>query len=123
MAYLNDQWYPDSMMLNTNYQQPFQKKKVEQVNGRNGCAAYQMTPGSSVLLLDTSGKYVWCKTTDDAGFPTMKAYPLGDPIDDIPEPVSAEEQIYVTTKEFDSLKSDVKEMKDQMTELIKELKG
>lgn len=50
------------------------KNEVVRVNGRNGAEAYQMSPNSSALLLDTSAPIVWLKTTDGAGYPSLQAY-------------------------------------------------
>lgn len=53
-----------------------QKQTITRVNGRAGAEMYQMAPDSSVLLLDESAPVIWVKTTDGAGFPTIKAFGL-----------------------------------------------
>lgn len=53
-----------------------QKYDVIKVNGKNGAEAFQMQPNSQVLLLDETQPLVWLKTTDGAGYPTLKAYTI-----------------------------------------------
>ena len=56
--------------------QSFQKYEVVRVNGKNGAEAFQMSPNSSVLLLDETAPIVWLKTTDGAGYPTLTPYSI-----------------------------------------------
>lgn len=51
-----------------------QRYEVIRVNGRGGAEAFQMSPNSDVLLLDTTAPVVWLKTTDGAGYPTCTPY-------------------------------------------------
>lgn len=53
-----------------------QKHEVVKVNGRGGAEAYQLTPNSSILLLDETAPIIWLKTTDGAGFPTLTPYTI-----------------------------------------------
>ena len=53
-----------------------QSQEVVKVSGINGVNAYQMTPNSSVLLLDTTAPIVWLVQTDGAGYKTSTAYDI-----------------------------------------------
>ena len=49
-----------------------QSQEVVKVSGINGVNAYQMTPNSSVLLLDTTAPIVWLVQTDGAGYAELE---------------------------------------------------
>ena len=72
-------YYPN---YNNQFQQPsynqnmMGKQEVVRVNGKNGAEAFQMLPNSSILLLDETAPIVWLKTTDGAGYPTIKPYDI-----------------------------------------------
>ena len=55
---------------------PLQKQEVIRVNGKNGAAALNLPPNSSVLLLDENEPVVWLKVTDGAGYPSLTAYSI-----------------------------------------------
>lgn len=49
---------------------------IVRVSGRNGAEAFPMGANSGVLLLDETAPVVWMKTTDGAGYPTLKPYSI-----------------------------------------------
>lgn len=51
-------------------------QKITEVNGVNGASAYPLAPNSSVLLLDNNLPMLYVKTTDGAGYPTIKAFDI-----------------------------------------------
>lgn len=53
-----------------------QQTKVVEVTGRGGAEAYQLSPNSSILLLDNTAPIVWLVKTDGAGFKTLVAYDI-----------------------------------------------
>lgn len=63
----------------------------------DGAKAYQMPPNSVVPLFDADNDIVYVKSTDGAGFPTIRAFAF-QPVEDKPEPVRQ----YVTRDEFDA---------------------
>lgn len=69
------------------------------VTGMDGARAYQMPPNSAVALFDGSQDVFYVKTTDGAGFPTIRAYAFA-PVQDQSQPQAD----YVTRAEFDELK-------------------
>lgn len=70
------------------------------VTGMEGARAYQMPPNSAVALFDGGQDIFYVKTTDGAGFPTIRAYAF-TPIQD---QASAPAGDYVTRAEFNALK-------------------
>ena len=70
------------------------------VTGMEGARAYQMPPNSAVALFDGGQDVFYVKTTDGAGFPTIRAYSF-QPMDQA-QAMGANE--YVTRAEFEQLK-------------------
>ena len=66
------------------------------VTGMEGARAYQMLPNSAVALFDGGQDVFYVKTTDGAGFPTIRAYSFQA------QAMGASD--YVTRAEFDQLK-------------------
>ena len=58
-----------------NFQGPYNKMEIPRVSGRDGANSFQLAPNSSVLMIDlTQEDVIWCKSTDSAGFATLKPY-------------------------------------------------
>lgn len=70
------------------------------VTGMDGARAYQMPPNSAVALFDGGQDVFYVKTTDGAGFPTIRAYSF-QPMEQV-QAMGANE--YVTRAEFEQLK-------------------
>lgn len=99
-----DQSAPYMQRLNQ-MQQPMQAMQpprdgLIRVTGMDGAKAYQLPPNSAVALFDGGQDVFYVKTTDGAGFPTIKAYAFTPMQETVPQ--SAPE--YVTRQEFDKLK-------------------
>ena len=74
------------------YQQPV--NNLTRVTGIEGARLYQMPPNSTVALFDGAEDVFYVKSTDGAGFPTIRAFRF----EEIPQqPVR---QDYVTHEEF-----------------------
>lgn len=71
---------------------------LTRVTGIDGAKAYQMPPNSVTALFDGGEDIFYIKSTDGAGFPTIKAFAFS-PID--AKPASAD---FVTRHEFEELK-------------------
>lgn len=69
-----------------------QQQEVVKVNGKNGVDAFQLSPNSSALLLDTTASIVWLVQTDGAGYKTSTPY-------DITPHIPEEEVQYKTLEE------------------------
>ena len=70
------------------------------VTGLDGAKAYQMPPNSAVALFDAGQDVFYVKTTDGAGFPTIRAFAFSP----VHEQVAAAPADYVTRAEFNELK-------------------
>ena len=85
--------------MQTQPQQP-PRDGLIRVTGMDGARAYQMPPNSAVALFDGGMDVFYVKTTDGAGFPTIRAYSF-QPMEQA-QAMGASE--YVTRAEFDQLK-------------------
>ena len=110
--------YTNSGFYQTPYTQPMQNPYMERlsqmqtqpqqpprdglirVTGMDGGRAYQMPPNSAVALFDGGQDVFYVKTTDGAGFPTIRAYSF-QPMEQA-QAMGASE--YVTRAEFEQLK-------------------
>ena len=92
--------YMDRMaqMQQTQPQQP--RDGLIRVTGMDGARAYQMPPNSAVALFDGGQDVFYVKTTDGAGFPTIRAYSF-QPMEQA-QAMGASD--YVTRAEFEQLK-------------------
>ena len=86
-----------------NPQMPLQPsgQSLIKVSGIDGAKAFQMAPNSSVALFHESEDILYVKTTDGAGFPTIRTFKF-EPLED--DPKSAQ---YVTVDEFNRFKEEV----------------
>ena len=87
-----------AQMQQTQPQQP--RDGLIRVTGMDGARAYQMPPNSAVALFDGGQDVFYVKTTDGAGFPTIRAYSF-QPMEQA-QAMGASE--YVTRAEFEQLK-------------------
>ena len=53
-----------------------QNTKVVEVTGRAGAEAYQLSPDSSILVLDNTAPIVWLIKTDGAGYKSLIPYDI-----------------------------------------------
>lgn len=81
-------------------QPPQPRDGLIRVTGMDGARAYQMPPNSAVALFDGGQDVFYVKTTDGAGFPTIRAYSF-QPMEQA-QAMGANE--YVTRAEFEQLK-------------------
>lgn len=84
-----------------------QGMQLIRVTGMDGAKAYQMPPNSVVPLFDADNDIMYVKSTDGAGFPTIRAFAF-QPVEDKPEPVPQ----YVTRDEFDAAMKHLREAID-----------
>lgn len=96
------QGYDPSMpyMQRLNQMQQPPRDGLIRVTGMDGAKAYQLPPNSAVALFDGGQDVFYVKTTDGAGFPTIKAYAFAP----MQEAAPAQPTEYVTRQEFDELK-------------------
>lgn len=60
-------------------------QQLIRVTGMEGAKAYQMGPNSCVPLFDSDNDIMYIKSTDGAGFPTVRALSFS-PMEDVHEP-------------------------------------
>ena len=82
-----------------------QTQELIRVTGIDGAKAYQMPPNSVVPLFDANNDIMYIKSTDGAGFPSIRAFSFA-PIDT----ATAEPTEYIQRPEFDALVEQVKEL-------------
>lgn len=84
-----------------------QPQELIRVTGIDGAKAYQMPPNSVVPLFDANNDIMYIKSTDGAGFPSIRAFSFA-PIEQAQEPQTE----YVSRSEFDKLVEEVKGLMD-----------
>ena len=72
MAYLYPQYQQYQQYQAPQYQP--QSNTIQWVQGLEGAKAYPISPGGSVLLMDSDNQYLYIKTADNAGMPSLKIY-------------------------------------------------
>lgn len=103
--------YQNPISSNTNnfiQQQPPQNNLIR-VTGIDGAKAYQMSPNSSVALFDSDSDIMYVKTTDGAGFPTIRTFKF-----EAIENASNIQESYITREEFNELKQEVENYGKQL---------
>lgn len=108
-------YYPNMMNAQQQYQtfqNPYAMNMTPQtpttltrVTGIDGAKAYQMTPNSTVALFDNNEDIMYIKTTDGAGFPTIRTFSFNEVTHNTQQQVSNNE--YVTRDEFNRLKEEL----------------
>ena len=77
-----------------------QNQSLIRVTGIDGAKAYQMPPNSVVPLFDSDNDIMYIKSTDGAGFPTIKAFTFSA----CESTHSMAQNDFVTRAEFEELK-------------------
>ena len=101
------------------YQQNQNSNQIQYVNGIESANAYQMSPNSSVLLMDNNLPRFYVKTTDAAGMASVKTFEFHEYVEQKPEEINPE--LYVTRKEFEELKKMIQE-KETAHESVKNVR-
>lgn len=114
MAYNPNMYYPQYSGYHQQmtapqswYYQPATTQPVNglvSVTGIEGAKAYQLPPNSSMPLFDKDNDILYVKTTDAAGYPTVRAFRFS-PVEQIEAKVVSVES--VTREEFDELAAKV----------------
>lgn len=80
-----------------------QPNQLIRVNGMDGAKAYQMSPNSTVALFDANEDIMYIKSSDGAGFPTIRTFSFKEIL---PEASSAAPN-YISREEFENFKAEV----------------
>lgn len=86
------------------FQQPvsnYAPSQLIRVTGLDGAKAYQMSANSTVALFDSGSDLMYIKSTDGAGFPTIRTFQFTEVI---PKDNSTDFSAFVTREEFEELK-------------------
>jgi hypothetical protein len=76
------------------------------VQGEAGAKAWIVTPGTTVLLMDSEEQKFYLKSADQNGVPTMKTYTYTEVMHEKPQ-APAQQISYVTAEEFNGFRNDV----------------
>lgn len=103
--------YPMNYSPATNYQSQYSAYQAQsqpinsliRVTGIDGAKAYAMPPNSVAPLFDDQNDILYVKSTDGAGFPTIRVFKFS-PIE-TPQP---ETRDYISRSEFEEFKASIK---------------
>lgn len=90
-----------------NSQQFFQQEPTQsliRVNGIEGAKAYQMNANSTVALFDSNNDIMYVKTTDGAGFPSIRTFNF---VEIKQNEKSSGSQDYISRQEFEEFKKEL----------------
>lgn len=89
------------------YMNPYQvqSNNLIRVNGIDGAKAYQIAPNSTVALFDANEDIMYIKSSDGAGFPTIRIFAFKEMIPETPQATSTGD--YISRKEFEDFKTEV----------------
>ena len=87
--------------------QPFPQQITQnliRVNGIEGAKAYQMSANSTVALFDTNEDIMYIKSTDGAGFPSIRTFNF---VEITQNEKSSGSQDYISRQEFEEFKKEL----------------
>lgn len=98
-----NQYYNPQM----NNQQIFPQEQTQnliRVNGMEGAKTYQMSANSTVALFDSNEDIMYIKTTDGAGFPSIRTFSFTE----VKEENKSTQQVdYISRQEFEEFKKEL----------------
>lgn len=89
---------------NQQFFQPEPTQNLIRVNGINGAKAYQMPANSTVALFDSNNDVMYIKSTDGAGFPSIRTFSFTELKEDIS---TTENTDYISRQEFEEFKKEL----------------
>ena len=98
-----NQYYNPQM----NNQQSFPQEQTQnliRVNGIEGAKTYQMSANSTVALFDSNEDIMYIKTTDGAGFPSIRTFNFEEITQN---EKSSGSQDYISRQEFEEFKKEL----------------
>lgn len=93
--------YPTQSNVFPTQSNVFPTEQIQYVNGKQSAESYQMSPNSSVILMDSEKARFYVKKTDASGVATIKSY-------DFVETEAEKPTEYVTKQEFEKFKANLK---------------
>jgi hypothetical protein len=95
-------FYPNQFSTLTQPQMPTQN--LIRVNGIDGAKAYQMSANNTVALFDTNEDIMYVKSTDGAGFPSIRTFSFTE----IKENTKVSQNSdYISRQEFEDFKKEL----------------
>ena len=99
-----NQFYNPQMMNPTPVQPQEQTQNLIRVNGIDGARAYQMCANSTVALFDSNEDVMYVKSTDGAGFPSIRTFEFTEKVN---AEVKSPDVEYISREEFEEFKKEL----------------
>lgn len=99
------------------YQQPRQDTALNWVQGEAGAKSWIVTPGSTVLLMDSEAQRFYLKTADPSGVPVMRTFEYVEVGAQKPQE-AAQVGNFVTVDVFDNFKTEVMRKLEELAEPV-----
>ena len=109
--------FPQGYLPISNYQPSHGNSGLTWVQGIEGAKAYPVGAGNSVLLMDSDAQYMYIKTADNTGMPTLKVYEYKEVVENKTQAEPIDMGKYVTKKELEEALSKVKTKKKKIIEV------
>lgn len=71
------------------------------VQGIEGAKAHYVPAGGNALLMDSDGQFMYIKSADNAGMPTLRTFKYEEVTENAPVKEEIDMSAYVTREEFD----------------------
>lgn len=112
-------YQPQPMAQPAETMAPMAAPGLIKVNGRPGAEAYQLqAPNSMVALFDANEDLFYIKSTDGAGYPSIKTYRFTDAGE-----VSVPVEEWVSRQEFNAFKTELQEAMKNVQQLVSKRKS
>lgn len=96
--------YYNQQMTNQQFLPQIQTQNLIRVNGIEGAKAYQMSANSIVSLFDANEDIMYIKSTDGAGFPSIRTFSFTE----VKEENKPLQQVdYISREEFEEFKKEL----------------
>ena len=96
--------YYNPQMNNQQFLPQIQTQNLIRVNGIEGAKAYQMSANSIVSLFDANDDIMYIKSTDGAGFPSIRTFSFTE----VKEENKPTQQVdYISREEFEEFKKEL----------------
>ena len=96
--------YYNQPMINQQFFQQEPTQSLIRVNGMDGAKTYQMPANSTVALFDSNEDIMYIKTTDGAGFPSIRTFNF---VEITQNEKSSGSQDYISRQEFEEFKKEL----------------
>ena len=105
------------MQMPMTYQQPRQETALNWVQGESGAKSWIVTPGSTVLLMDSEAQRFYLKSADPSGVPAMRTFEYNE-VGAQKTPEAPQQINFVTVDVFEEFKGKVMKKLDELAEPV-----